>query len=73
MAAQFSRDWFVERFGHLVDDVWAIQLRGMRSKLKWTNMSLRSEVDSNVAREMRLALDSGVKVSRVQEIVEFHI
>ncbi|CAE7489396.1 unnamed protein product [Symbiodinium microadriaticum] len=62
LPTSFSRDWFMERFSLLVDDVWPLQMRGIRSKLMWTSMSRRSEVDADIASETRQFLNEGIKV-----------
>lgn len=64
--SQFSRDWFLERFKLIIDDVLTELEKSLRAKIAWTLTSDTSmDVEggaSTVSAQMRALLERGLQV-----------
>ena len=65
LVCQFSRDWFLERFQLVIDDVLTEMEKALRAKLRWATQGRITDAErgSNVASQLRQLLERGLQVS----------
>lgn len=64
LPSKFSRDWFLERFQLVIDDVLTEMEKTLRAKLRWATQGRITDAErgSNVASQLRQLLERGLQV-----------